>query len=259
MLGHIRWVLRPYGVAMELGGTYQKVVGLRPRFPADVSHRMGDAVLSAVDLAVGSKWEAAKERADRLTGESVESKVAAVSALFAKELGLVGASAGGVAAVPGVGTGTSVAASIAEFGYFTMRAGELVLTIGALHGHTKASVEEQRAWIFSVLLFGNAAAEGFTKLAGEVGKGLGLKATRKIPMSLLNAINGAAGRTLVTKYGTKRGVIALGHSLPFGIGAVIGGGANYAAVRLLTKHADKFFTDLPYSRIVIDTDEAPAT
>ena len=166
---------------------------------------MGDAVLSAVDLAVGTKWEVAKERAEHLTGESVESKVSAVSALFARELGLIGATAGGVAAVPVAGTATTLATSVAEFGYFTMRAGELILTIGALHGHTQATVEEQRAWILSVLLFGNTAAEGFTKLAGEVGKGLGMKATRKIPMRLLNAVNSAAGRTVVTKYGTKRG------------------------------------------------------
>ena len=214
---------------------------------------MGDAVLSAVDLAVGTKWDAAKERAEQLTGESVESKVSAVSALFARELGLIGATAGGVAAVPLAGTATTLATSVAEFGYFTMRAGELILTIGALHGHTQATVEEQRAWILSVLLFGNTAAEGFTKLAGEVGKGLGMKATRKIPMRLLNAVNSAAGRTVVTKYGTTRGVIALGRVLPFGIGVVIGGGANYAAVRLLARHADKFFTNLPYSRIVVDS------
>ena len=51
-------------------------------------------------------------------------------------------------------------------------------------------------------------------------------------------------------------MIALGRVLPFGIGVVIGGGANYAAVRLLARHADKFFTNLPYSRIVMDSTDS---
>ena len=68
-------------------------------------------------------------------------------------------------------------------------------------------------------------------------------------MSRLRAINAAAGRTVVTKYGTKRGVVALGRALPIGIGSVIGGGTNYGSTRLLGRQADKFFTELPYRTI----------
>jgi hypothetical protein len=110
-------------------------------------------------------------------------------------------------------------------------------------------VEERRAWILSILVFGNGASEGFTKLAGEVGKGLGTKATTRIPISVLRGINSSTGRTIVTKYGTKRGVVALGTALPFGIGAAVGGGANYAIVRLLARHANKFFKHLPYTSV----------
>jgi len=62
---------------------------------------------------------------------------------------------------------------------------------------------------------------------------------------VLRGINSSAGRTIVTKYGTKRGVVALGTALPFGIGAAAGGDANHAIVRLLARHADKFFKNLP--------------
>ena len=68
-------------------------------------------------------------------------------------------------------------------------------------------------------------------------------------MSRLRAINAAAGRTVVTKYSTKRGVVALGRALPIGIGSVIGGGTNYGSTRLLGRQADKFFTELPYRTI----------
>lgn len=105
------------------------------------------------------------------------------------------------------------------------------------------------AWILSILVFGNGASEGFTKLAGEVGRGLGTKATTRIPMSVLRGINSSAGRTIVTKYGTKRGVVALGTALPFGIGAAVGGSANYAIARMLAHHANKFFKNLPYTHV----------
>ncbi|MFI7517479.1 hypothetical protein ACIBVK_28680 [Micromonospora echinofusca] len=36
------------------------------------------------------------------------------------------------------------------------------------------------------------------------------------------------GRNFITKYGAKQGILVLGQAAPFGIGAVIGGGANAA-------------------------------
>lgn len=109
---------------------------------------------------------------------------------------------------------------------------------------------DRRAWILSILVFGDSASKAFTRLAGEVGKGLGEKATKRIPLSVLRGINSSVGRTILTKYGTKRGVIALGTALPLGIGAVVGGSTNYAAVRLLARHANKFFANLPYTAIL---------
>jgi EcsC family protein len=214
--------------------------------PADIGRSIGKVVLTAIDTAIQSRWTHAQSRAKQTSGESVDEKVRALSKSFAQELGTVGAATGAAAAVPAVGTAASVTLGVGDFTWFTVRASELILIIAALHGHTRATVEERRAWILSVLAFGNGASEGFAKLAGEVGKGLGRKATERIPMKVLGAINSKLGRTIVTKYGTKRGVIALGTALPFGIGFVVGGGANYVGVRLLARHANNFFKNLPY-------------
>ena len=219
--------------------------------------RAGEAILGGVDRALLERWEPAKQRAAEITGATRDDQVKAVTAVFARELGAIGAATGAIAAVPTVGGAVVVTGSFAEFGYFTFRSSELVLTIGALHGHTDATIEEQRAWLLCVLAFGDGASKGFTKLAGELGKGLGKKTVEKIPMTTLRAINAAAGRTIVTKYGTKRGVVALGRALPIGIGSVIGGGANYGNTRLLGRYANKFFTELPY-RTIEDTTEKSA-
>jgi hypothetical protein len=209
-------------------------------------------VLSSVDSAIESQWNASKERALRLQGDSIDDKIKALGKLYAYEMGTVGAVTGAAATVPAIGTAAAFSAGVAEFGWFTVRMSELILTIAALHGHTQPTIEERRAWILSILIFGDGAVAGFNKLAAEVGKGLGKKATVKMPMTVLKGINSAFGRTIVTKYGTKRGVIALGTALPFGLGAVVGGTANYTGVRLLARHANKFFKNLPYETVVVE-------
>jgi hypothetical protein len=203
----------------------------------------GKAVLAAVDKGVGERWEAATHRAARTYG-TTDQRVAQVRKMFARELATAGALVGGAAAVPAVGTGAAVALSVAELGWLTVRIADMVLTIAAIHGHSEADVEERRAWVLSILVFGDGAFAGFTKVAGEVGKGLGGKAVNTVSAETLRSINRALGRTIVTKYGTKRGAIALGRVLPFGIGAAIGSSANYYAARAIARQSNKFFSQL---------------
>lgn len=219
-----------------------RLAGRSPKL-AETSASIGHTVLSAVDNAASARWDRAVLRASRTHG-SREERVAQVRKLFAAELSAAGAAIGGAAAVPAVGTAAAVTMGVAEVGWITVRVADLILTIAAIHGHTEAEVEERRAWILSILAFGDSAFVSFTKLAGEMGKGLGAKATARVSAESLRALNRALGRTIVTKYGTKRGVIALGRVLPFGIGAVIGSTANYAAVRVLSRQADSFFRQL---------------
>ncbi len=205
----------------------------------------GSIVLRAIDRAIESRWSDAQVRARDLDPDELDCQADLIKKTFSRELGAVGAAVGGMAAVPGIGTGAALAAIGGELALNITRTTDMILTIGALHGHDRASVEERRAWVLSVLAFGNGASAGFTKLAGELGIGLGKKATAAIPMSALSAINRALGRTIFTKYGTKRGAIALGRALPFGFGMVIGGGANYVLTNRIGEHAHKFFTELP--------------
>jgi hypothetical protein len=43
--------------------------------------------------------------------------------------------------------------------------------------------------------------------------------------------NTKLGTTVLTEYGTKRGGVALGRMLPFGLGATIGGGVNFVMTK----------------------------
>jgi len=49
------------------------------------------------------------------------------------------------------------------------------------------------------------------------------------------------GTTIVTKYGTKRGGIALGRVIPFGVGVVVGGGFNLATMKGFKRASLKYY------------------
>ncbi len=76
---------------------------------------------------------------------------------------------------------------------------------------------------------------------------------RRIPLATLQMANRLMSRSLLRRYGSRRAVVALGRALPIGFGAVIGGSANYTAIRMLARNADQFFARLPYSAIDVDS------
>ena len=248
---------------MHAGG-YNWVMASRPGFGSNTRRWFTDRAaaldaasfaeifLAGVDKAAGARWETAVERAAQLPGDIRPRKVGALTNQFARELAVVGAATGIAAATPAVGTTATIVASTAELAGFTARSGDLVLTMAALHGRATPTVEERRAWVLAVLIFGGRAREGFAAAANQLGIAVNPSSdtpVARVPLATLRAINGVLSTSLVRKYGTRRGVIALGTALPLGIGAVIGGSANYSAVRTLSRHADDFFSRLPYSAI----------
>jgi hypothetical protein len=206
--------------------------------------RVGEVVLSGVDRAVEHRWEAALEQAASLVG-STEDRVAEATRASARELAAVGAAAGGAAAVPGIGIVTAAGAAATELTWFTTRSADLILTIAAVHGHTEATVEQRRAWILSVLAFGDSASTSFAAVATQLGKGIGSRAKGGIPATALRSANRVIGRALVRRYGSRRAAVALGRAVPFGIGAAIGGKANHTFARMVGRQADAFFRELP--------------
>jgi hypothetical protein len=64
---------------------------------------------------------------------------------------------------------------------------------------------------------------------------------KNVSGKILQKINQKVGFTLLTKYGTKRGGIALGKLIPFGIGAAIAGTFNYITMNSFKKSAIEYF------------------
>ena len=222
--------------------------------PEDLE-RISRAMLSSVDQVSHHRWEAAKERAAAVPGDLRPDRIASITASFARELGVAGAAAGAAAAAPMVGTAATLASTGAELAWFTGRAGDLILTIAAIHGRPDPTVDERRAWVLAVLLYGSSARDEFARTVQQASAGVVPGLDRQIPVATLQTANRLMSKMFIRRYGTRRGLVALGRALPIGIGAAIGGTANYLTVRNLARNADQFFARLPYSAIDADSSD----
>jgi hypothetical protein len=205
----------------------------------------GKVVLGVVGKAVDGRWDDAQRAARLAEGGTVSERVDAITQNYVRQLAVLGAAAGGTAAVPGVGTITALGATTAEIGAFAYRASEMILAIGAAHGHTDADTEERKAWVLSVLTFGRSAAAEFGATTAALGAGMTAEASQGGSGGWFHTVNRYLGRKLLARWGARRGAAMLGKILPFGIGAVFGAGTNYAVGRRIAQNADRFFAALP--------------
>lgn len=225
------------------------------RFGPEETLRISNKMLAAVDDVSANRWQAAKHRAAAMPGDIRPEKIEALTRSFSRELGAAGAAAGATAAAPTVGTAVTLTAIVSELAWFTGRAGDLVLTIAALHGRSDPTVDERRAWVLAVLIYGSSARDGFARAVNEATMGVEVAADDRIPVATIQMANRLMARALVRTYGTRRGLAAIGRLLPVGVGAAVGGTTNYVAVRTLARHADRFFARLPYSAIDVESSD----
>jgi hypothetical protein len=206
------------------------------------------ALLPAIDHLIDARYAPARASAARLRDASwdgpprtAEQIADALIASTRRELAAIGAAAGGAAAVPGVGTAASMAASTADVSWTVTRLGELIMAIGTAYGHTSDSIEERRAWVLSVLGMATGASKGVRGLAQQVGSRGGARLVSAIPTAGVARVNRVLGGRIITKFGTQQGVIRLGRLVPFGVGAAIGAAGNAALVQVVGVQAKRFF------------------
>lgn len=74
---------------------------------------------------------------------------------------------------------------------------------------------------------------------------------KHISGKVLSKINQRVGTTIVTKYGTKRGGVALGRLIPFGVGAAIGGSFNYMTMKGFGARAKEHYRNEYFDECII--------
>lgn len=111
-----------------------------------------------------------------------------------------------------------------------------MLSVAQVHEVQLDEIERRRTLIMGIML-GESGSKSIGKLAEHTGQHWARQLISKVPAATLRQINVVLGKNLITKYGTKQGIIVLGRVVPLGIDAVIGGGANATVAALAARRA----------------------
>lgn len=156
-------------------------------------------------------------------------------------------SVGVVSALPGVIPGVGTVAQIAlEAGSISADVALMLRWMAALcygtgliHGHDTEQDFDDRFTVVLGLWSGVVIPE---KAAVMVGERITVKHfDQHITDRIRNRMNQKIGRKMVAKYGSKRGGVALGTLIPFGIGAAVGGTFNFMTMTRFSKAAEDYF------------------
>ncbi|SBT66796.1 hypothetical protein GA0070622_3823 [Micromonospora sediminicola] len=208
----------------------------------------GQRVLALLDKAiaiqsplVAKNIARARHRNPEATPEQV---IRNLERMYVSALTGTGAAVGGAAAAPGVGTGVALALSAGEALSSLELSALFALSIAEVHGVRIDEIERRRTIVMGIMLGGSGSAT-ISRVAERTGQHWGRQVVAKVPSETLKQINKVLGKHFVTKYGTKQGIIVLGRVAPFGIGALIGGGANAALATLAVRAGRRAFGPPP--------------
>ncbi|MDN5698835.1 MAG: di- and tripeptidase [Kocuria sp.] len=160
-----------------------------------------------------------------------------------------GGAVGATAMVPGIGTIASLGlSSVAVVGYLEATA-LYAQAMAELHGVFPDNEEQNRAMVMALML-GEDGNQLMSQILANSSRSKGL--TNKWGLMLGKGDNDKkfdAGRTIrnmfVKRFLAKQTGAVMGRALPFGIGAVVGGGANLAMSRQVIKAAEEAFGEFP--------------
>ncbi|MEV8566042.1 hypothetical protein AB0436_10765 [Streptomyces sp. NPDC051322] len=210
----------------------------------------GQRVLDLLNKAIDNQSPLVRKNIARARQRNPEATPAEVirslERMYVSALTGTGAAVGGAAAAPGVGTGVALALSAGEALSSLELSTLFALSVAEVHGVPIDEIERRRTIVMGIML-GGSGSSTIGKAAGRTGQHWGRQVVGKVPVETLRQINKILGPNFVTKYGTKQGIIVLGRVAPFGIGAVIGGGANAAVATLTVRAGRRAFGPPPES------------
>jgi hypothetical protein len=164
-----------------------------------------------------------------------------------------GALVGASATVPAIGTGTSLALSTVETAGFLEASALFAQSVTEVHGIVVDDPDRARALVMTMVL-GTAGTDLLKQLAGQAGgagpgksKFWGELVTKSLPRSVVGPIADRIKHTFLKKFAVAQGTNVVGRLIPFGIGAVIGGGGNHILGRQIVRSSRQGFGPAPAS------------
>lgn len=162
-----------------------------------------------------------------------------------------GAAVGATAAVPAITTGVSLALSGVETAGFLEASALFAQSVTEVHGIPVSDPDRARALVMAMVL-GNAGRQVISQLAAQAtGAGpaktvfWGEQIGRALPKSVVGPIADQLKRQFLKRFGLTQGTNVVGRLIPFGIGAVIGGGGNHLLGRAIVRASREAFLGVP--------------
>lgn len=148
---------------------------------------------------------------------------------------VVGAGAGGTAAIPGVGFVVGTATLTADVLWFGWSSARMIIDLAALHNVDISDPDIRKLHVLGLL----AGDEVAVAAAARVGVG-----AERIGTMTIRAMNHRLTRLVLTRFGTRVVAGRVASIVPFGIGAIAGGGVNFVLARDLSSRASETFQRL---------------
>jgi len=162
-----------------------------------------------------------------------------------------GALVGASAAIPAVGTGASLALSSVETAGFLEASALFAQSVTEVHGIVVDDPDRARALVMTMVL-GTAGSDLVKQLTAQAtGTGPGRSAywgetlAKGVPTALVGPMADRIKHTFLKKFAAAQGTNIVGRLVPFGIGAVIGGGGNHILGRQIIRTARQGFGPAP--------------
>ena len=151
--------------------------------------------------------------------------------------------------MPGVGTVTSMSLSALAVGGYLERTALYAQAVAELHGVHVRDAETARSMVMAIML-GEEGSQLMNTVLLQTGKASGV--SNKWGMLLGNSSSGkmfSVERTIrnlfIRRFLTRQTGALLGRALPFGVGAVVGGGANLALGKNVVRNTRRAFGNAP--------------
>ncbi|MDO4918172.1 di- and tripeptidase [Kocuria sp.] len=170
--------------------------------------------------------------------------------LYVRSVTAGGGAVGATAAVPGIGTIASLGlSSVAVAGYLEGTA-LYAQAVAELHGVEPKDEEQNRTMIMALMLGEDGQAlMGQLLSSSSASKSLSGKWGLMVGKSSQDSKRFDVGRTIrnmfVKRFLARQSGAVLGRALPFGLGAVVGGGANLAMARQVIRSTQEAFGEFP--------------
>ena len=161
-----------------------------------------------------------------------------------------GAAVGAAAAIPAVGTVSSLALSGFETVGFLEVSALYAQSVTEIHGIPVDDPERARTLVMALML-GTAGQDLIRQFAGQASGGKGRTAywgelvTSSLPAAALGQIGDRVRNAFIRKFAVTQGTSVVGRLIPFGIGAVIGGAGNHLMGRKIVSSSREAFGPAP--------------